>query len=168
MLGVFFFFQAEDGIRDWSVTGVQTCALPISGVLTGTVRDAATKAPIADVVVTATSEALQGEQIVVTDGAGQYRIPQLPPGLYNIRLEKETYKPSSRGGVQLRVGSTIRVNIELLPEAIKAEEIVVVGRAPTVDVGSTTTGAAVGSEFVSRIALSPPSSKGSSTRSFES
>ena len=31
----FFFFQAEDGIRDWSVTGVQTCALPIlkSGAL---------------------------------------------------------------------------------------------------------------------------------------
>src|SRR5437762_4881255 len=26
----FFFFQAEDGIRDTSVTGVQTCALPIS------------------------------------------------------------------------------------------------------------------------------------------
>src|SRR5258706_9753706 len=26
---VFFFFQVEDGIRDWSVTGVQTCALPI-------------------------------------------------------------------------------------------------------------------------------------------
>src|SRR6266540_5570397 len=27
---VFFFFQAEDGIRDRDVTGVQTCALPIS------------------------------------------------------------------------------------------------------------------------------------------
>src|SRR5437762_9663902 len=27
---MFFFFQAEDGIRDTSVTGVQTCALPIS------------------------------------------------------------------------------------------------------------------------------------------
>src|SRR5262249_57672427 len=27
---MFVFFQAEDGIRDWSVTGVQTCALPIS------------------------------------------------------------------------------------------------------------------------------------------
>src|SRR5687767_15412658 len=27
---VFFFFQAEDGIRDKLVTGVQTCALPIS------------------------------------------------------------------------------------------------------------------------------------------
>src|SRR5688572_32084258 len=30
MLSVFFFFQAEDGIRDLTVTGVQTCALPIS------------------------------------------------------------------------------------------------------------------------------------------
>src|SRR5256884_9507105 len=29
---VFFFFQAEDGIRDVAVTGVQTCALPISCV----------------------------------------------------------------------------------------------------------------------------------------
>src|SRR6266568_7156089 len=29
---VFFFFQAEDGIRDGTVTGVQTCALPISSV----------------------------------------------------------------------------------------------------------------------------------------
>src|SRR6266446_3997496 len=29
----FFFFQAEDGIRDYKVTGVQTCALPISDVL---------------------------------------------------------------------------------------------------------------------------------------
>src|SRR5205807_6960441 len=28
---VCFFFQAEDGIRDYKVTGVQTCALPISG-----------------------------------------------------------------------------------------------------------------------------------------
>src|SRR5207248_7140642 len=31
----FFFFQAEDGIRDRTVTGVQTCALPISNVNCG-------------------------------------------------------------------------------------------------------------------------------------
>src|SRR2546430_9948300 len=29
-IAFFFFFQAEDGIRDLTVTGVQTCALPIS------------------------------------------------------------------------------------------------------------------------------------------
>src|SRR2546430_12590777 len=32
LLLYFFFFQAEDGIRDLTVTGVQTCALPISVV----------------------------------------------------------------------------------------------------------------------------------------
>src|SRR5256886_6440924 len=32
VLCVFFFFQAEDGIRDLTVTGVQTCALPISAL----------------------------------------------------------------------------------------------------------------------------------------
>src|SRR2546430_8624440 len=32
---LFFFFQAEDGIRDLTVTGVQTCALPISLPLSG-------------------------------------------------------------------------------------------------------------------------------------
>src|SRR5260370_14095774 len=31
----FFFFQAEDGIRDSSVTGVQTCALPIYPAIEG-------------------------------------------------------------------------------------------------------------------------------------
>src|SRR5947209_19649176 len=35
---VFFFFQAEDGIRDIGVTGVQTCALPISTPSTGPPR----------------------------------------------------------------------------------------------------------------------------------
>ena len=33
MIAVVFFFQAEDGIRDHCVTGVQTCALPISNIL---------------------------------------------------------------------------------------------------------------------------------------
>src|SRR5215207_5604939 len=35
----FFFFQAEDGIRDPLVTGVQTCALPICGVAGAKVKD---------------------------------------------------------------------------------------------------------------------------------
>src|SRR5260221_2884940 len=37
---VFFFFQAEDGIRDHCVTGVQTCALPICVVIGNEVLDA--------------------------------------------------------------------------------------------------------------------------------
>src|SRR5256885_6095591 len=33
-----FFFQAEDGIRDYKVTGVQTCALPIWTDVTGSIE----------------------------------------------------------------------------------------------------------------------------------
>src|SRR5438128_7509907 len=44
MVIVFFFFQAEDGIRDATVTGVQTCALPISSLLERRVQVLADKA----------------------------------------------------------------------------------------------------------------------------
>ena len=44
-----FFFQAEDGIRDRLVTGVQTCALPILGVEILTTAEALTEA--SDVIV---------------------------------------------------------------------------------------------------------------------
>jgi outer membrane receptor protein involved in Fe transport len=140
-----------------------------NAVLTGTVVDTATKRPLADVVVTVTSPALQGEQTVVTDKSGSYRIPNLPPGDYTLRLEGDAYKPYSRGGITMRANATIRVNAELLPEGgIQAAEVVVVGKAPTVDVGSSSTGVTLNQDFVSRIALNPPGGKAAASRSFES
>src|SRR5258708_31947287 len=47
---IFFFFQAEDGIRDDLVTGVQTCALPICGTR---VRGPTTRTSAAPSVVSA-------------------------------------------------------------------------------------------------------------------
>jgi hypothetical protein len=139
-----------------------------TSVLIGSVVDASTKKPLLDVVVTATSPALQGEQVVVTDAAGQYRISQLPSGTYTLRLEKEGYKPYSRGDISIRLDLTIRVNVELLPETLAAEEVVVVGRAPTIDVGSTNTGISIGADLVRNIAVVRPGTKGSGARSFES
>jgi outer membrane receptor protein involved in Fe transport len=136
-------------------------------VLTGTIVDAASKAPVADVVVTVTSPNLQGEQMVVTDGSGLYRIPSLPPGMYAIRLEKESYKPYSRDGVQLRADTTIRVNAELLPEALKGEEVTVVARPPSVDVGSASTGQNISTDFTRRVPVAAPGGKGGGSRSFE-
>ncbi|RYG69736.1 carboxypeptidase regulatory-like domain-containing protein, partial [bacterium] len=139
-----------------------------AGVLTGKIEDGQTKAPIADAVITVTSPALQGEQVVVTDSTGLYRIPALPPGTYTLRIEKETYKPYARDAVGLRSDSTIRIDASLLPEALKAEEVVVVAQAPTVDVGSASTGLVVGEDFTRRIAVSPVLGKGGAVRSFES
>ena len=139
-----------------------------AAVLTGTITDAATKQPVADVVVTVRSPALQGEQVVVTDATGQYRIPNLPSGAYTMQLEKEAYRPYSRADVVLRADTTIRVDAALLPDTLKAEEVTVVGRAPTVDVGSSSTGMNISSAFTRNIPLSPPGGKGSAQRSFES
>src|SRR2546429_2989499 len=47
----FFFFQAEDGIRDVAVTGVQTCALPISS-FTPTLQPDTARLPVQSVPVT--------------------------------------------------------------------------------------------------------------------
>src|SRR2546429_9026418 len=52
-----FFFQAEDGIRDVAVTGVQTCALPISKLATPEmIRNARKKYPTLDWVNECTLE----------------------------------------------------------------------------------------------------------------
>jgi hypothetical protein len=139
-----------------------------AGVLTGTVVDASTKQPLVDVVVTATSPALQGEQTVVTDAAGLFRIPDLPPGVYRVAYDREKYRPQVREAISLRADSTLRVNVELLPEALKAEEVTIIARPPTVDVGSSSTGMNISQDFSRRIPLARPGTKGSSNRSFES
>ena len=91
-----------------------------TSVLTGNVADAQTHAPVADVVVTATSPSMQGEQVVVTDSTGLYRIPQLPPGTYTLRFEKESYRPFSRTGIEVPADRTLRLNVEILPETAGA------------------------------------------------
>src|SRR2546430_12809979 len=58
----FFFFQAEDGIRDLTVTGVQTCALPISLIAGADVRCSILRACLAVAALTV-GAGLAGAQI---------------------------------------------------------------------------------------------------------
>jgi hypothetical protein len=137
-----------------------------SSAITGTVTDAVSNKPVPDVVVTATSPALQGEEVVVTDAAGLYRLAQLPPGVYTIKLEKESFRPFSRAEITIRVDRTVRVNIQLQPESVQGDVVVITGAPPVVDVGSTSTGINVGKEFINNIAFITPNTNG--VKSFES
>ncbi|ATB31447.1 TonB-dependent receptor [Melittangium boletus DSM 14713] len=139
-----------------------------TAVLVGRVSNAADKKPLQDAVVTATSPSLQGEQVVVTDASGEYRVPQLPPGVYTLRVEREGFRILTRSDIQLRIDRTIRFNVELLPEQGLSEEVVVVARPPTVDIGSSAQGVSVDSSLLRNLALNRPGSKGSASRSFES
>jgi outer membrane receptor protein involved in Fe transport len=136
-------------------------------VITGTVVDASNQKPVADVVVTVTSPALQGEEVTVTDSTGLYRMPQLPPGTYTLRFEKEGFQPYSRPDITLRLNRTIRLNAQLLPDEFQTT-IELTGAPPAVDVGSTRTGVSVDTDIVRNIAVVRPGSKGAAARSFES
>src|SRR3712207_8656624 len=65
----FFFFQAEDGIRDIGVTGVQTCALPIcAGNVGGTTAQRLAERNYADVVLVDIVEGLpQGKALDILE-----------------------------------------------------------------------------------------------------
>jgi len=152
-----------------ALVGAEAVAL-VQGaaVLTGTIVDTESRAPVADAVVAVTSPSLQGEQHAVTDASGHYRIDGLPPGTYQIRIDKEAYRPFLRPQVNLRIDTTIRYDGELLPSALASAEVLVTAAAPVIDVGSSGTGVHRGQDFLGRIPLSPPGSKGAVTRSFES
>src|SRR5256885_17081811 len=68
MLCVFFFFQAEDGIRDYKVTGVQTCALPIF------VSAVAEQRVVAAGAFEAVVAAVAGDDVVVGVAAAEERL----------------------------------------------------------------------------------------------
>src|SRR3954464_9845063 len=138
-----------------------------AAVLIGTIVDGGTGKPAADVVVTATSSAQQGQQVVVTDPGGFYRIPNLAPGTYVLSLDRDGYTPFSRDDVVLRADATLRVNAVLIPEGGKAHDVVIIQQAPTIDVGSSSVGSGIAAEFTHRVPVAPPSGKGAAGRSFE-
>src|SRR2546425_9638448 len=113
VLFFFFFFQAEDGIRDKLVTGVQTCALPISRPAAGAAR-VTHRVVIADRVADAGLRLLAATpEIEVTNCAGKPR---------------EELERALAGAAALVVRSETRVTAELLT---RAPQLRVIARAGT-------------------------------------
>src|SRR5256885_4743012 len=67
---LFFFFQAEDGIRDYKVTGVQTCALPISLLPVRFVATSATRVSLRLRARATTCSSTRRSDHLATFGAG--------------------------------------------------------------------------------------------------
>src|SRR5436190_15126279 len=74
---LFFFFQAEDGIRDHCVTGVQTCALPISDRFMPTTNGAGGRSGALWRLRNGMVECARGRQLRMADAA---RLPRLRRG----------------------------------------------------------------------------------------
>jgi len=101
--------------------------------LAGAVRDTS-GAVLPGVTVEASSPALITKvRTSVTDDAGQYRIPDLPPGTYKITFSLTGFTTIVRDGVELTGGGVMTIGAEMRVGSLE-ESITVTGESPVVDV----------------------------------
>ena len=103
--------------------------------IAGVVRDAS-GAVFPGVTVEASSPALiEKTREAVSDGAGQYRIENLRPGIYSVKFTLSGFSAVSREGVELSGLATVSVNADLKVGSL-SETITVTGETPIVDLQS--------------------------------
>src|SRR5262245_1917665 len=83
-----------------------------SADLTETVSDPA-KSPIRGASVTATNFAIGLSRSATTDANGVYRIPLLPSGVYEVKIEINGFSTQIKKGVMLTVGQILTLNFEM-------------------------------------------------------
>ena len=106
------------------------------GSIAGIVKDTS-GAVLPGVTVEAASPALiEKVRSVVSDGAGQYQIVNLPPGAYTVTFALTGFNTLIRDGIELTGNFTATVDGDLRVGALE-ESITVTGEAPTVDVQNT-------------------------------
>ena len=104
--------------------------------ISGVVRDAS-GAVLPGVTVEASSPALiEKVRTTVTDGTGQYAIPDLRPGLYSVKFTLTGFSAVEREGVELSGSFTARINADMRVGGLE-ETIKVTGETPVVDIQST-------------------------------
>ena len=108
-----------------------------TGTIQGRVTDAQ-GAVLPGVTVTATSSSLLGAQTAVTSETGNYRFPALPPGTYTLTYEIAGFNTLKRDGVEIRLGFTGTVNVELALATLQ-ETVTVSGASPIIDTTTTRT-----------------------------
>src|SRR2546429_1178176 len=86
----FFFFQAEDGIRDVAVTGVQTCALPISSFFMRPIQARGISLP------SNRSSTCSTCFLIRVGRAYMWDIPKVTPRLTSSRVTNEIGRASCR------------------------------------------------------------------------
>src|SRR5678809_889161 len=100
--------------------------------IVGTVRDASS-AVLPGVTVEASSPVLiEKTRSVVSDGTGQYRITDLPPGAYALTFSLPGSTSVKREGLAVSGSGIIPVNTEMRVSAVQ-ETMTVSGQAPLVD-----------------------------------
>jgi len=102
------------------------------GSLRGTVKDAQGGA-LPGVTITATSPAMLTPSVTVSDSAGNYRLINLPPGVFKITAELSGFSIFRRDDILLRAGSNFQVDITMEIGTL-TETVTVAGDPPMLEV----------------------------------
>ena len=132
--------------------GVATAAQAQASLATiaGAVKDAS-GAVLPGVTVEASSPVLlEKVRSAVTDGAGQYRIVDLPPGSYVVTFTLAGFQTVKHEGIDIVGTPTVTVNAEMRVGQV-SETITVTGEAPLVDVQSSSVQSTISKEVVDTI-----------------
>jgi hypothetical protein len=112
-----------------------------TGEFTGTITDP-TGAVVAGATVSVSNPATGVQRSVVTNENGNYSVPALPPGSYNIRVERQGFNSQARNGVELQVAQVAR--LDFAPQIGNVAEVIeVVGGAPVLDTETTELGTVI-------------------------
>jgi hypothetical protein len=106
-----------------------------TGSISGEVKDAQ-GGVLPGVTVTATSPAQIGQLSAVTNEAGIYRFPAVPPGEYALTYELAGFGTVKREGVRITLGFNAQVNVTLAVASLN-ETITVSGESPVIDTSAT-------------------------------
>jgi outer membrane receptor protein involved in Fe transport len=102
-----------------------------TGTILGTVRDSSNAVlPGVDLTITNTETGIS--RTGLTGSRGEFRIPALPPGSYEIHAAMSGFQTGIRSGIRLSVGQEATVNFELQVGSV-AESVTVTGEAPMVE-----------------------------------
>lgn len=108
----------------------------IDGIIEGVVRQQAAGGAVSGATVRAFNAGNGYERTVVTDTAGRYGMPLMPPGEYVVFVEAATFASMSQTGLVLRAGQVLTVEFAL-PLASFSESVQVTADLPAVEVGRT-------------------------------
>ena len=104
--------------------------------ITGTLKDQS-GGVLPGATVTARNEETGLTRTAVTEAAGEYRLPALPPGRYTVTAELQGFTTETRQDLTLVIDQTVAVDFTLKPATL-AETITVTGESPLVDTTAST------------------------------
>jgi hypothetical protein len=106
-----------------------------TGSISGEVKDSQ-GGVLPGVTVTATSPAQIGVLTAVTNEAGIYRFPAVPPGEYKLQFELAGFQNVTRDGIRITLGFNAQVNVQLGVATLQ-ETVTVSGESPVIDTSAT-------------------------------